>query len=63
MMTQQALNKRRSLIVRRQAAYRASRAQHEIWSKRRREPQIDDPDEIGGGEGDMLVDLPDGLLG
>ena len=61
-MTDQERNKRRALIVRRQAAYLARRTQREIWQKRRREPQIDDPDEIGG-EGDLLVDLPDSLLG
>ncbi len=60
-MTQQTRNKRRALIVRRWAAYRVGRAQREIW-KRRRETQADDLDE-GIGEADLLVELPEALLG
>ena len=61
MMSSAERNKRRALIVRRQAAYRTGRAQREIWRKRR-EAQVDDPDEVVGDE-DLLVDLPDALLG
>lgn len=60
-MTQQQLNKRRALIVRRQAAQRASQTQREIWRKRRHALQVDDPDEVTG-DGD-LAELPDVLLG
>ena len=60
-MTNQERNKRRALIVRRQAAYRVSRAQREIWRKRKA-VQVDDPDEVVG-DVDLLVDLPESLLG
>lgn len=60
-MSQQERNKRRALIVRRWAAYRTGRAQREIWRKRRA-AQSDDIDEVVGEE-DLLVELPEGLLG
>jgi len=65
MMTQEALCKRRALIVRRQAAYRASLKQREVWRKRRgdRGDHHDDDMEESAGEGDLLVELPDSLLG
>lgn len=59
-MLQQEWNKRRALIVRRWAAYRVGRAQREIWRKRRA-AQSDDFDEAG--EGGLLAELPEGLLG
>ena len=59
-MSQQERNKRRALIVRRWTAYRISQAQREIWRKRRA-AQSDDFEEVG--EGDLLAELPDGLLG
>ena len=59
-MTQQDRNKRRALIVRRQAAYRIGCAQREIWRKRRA-AQVDDLDEVG--EDALLGELPEGLLG
>lgn len=58
-MSRQDWNKRRALIVRRQAAYRISQAQREIWRKRRA-TQSDDFEEVG--EGNLLAELPDGLL-
>jgi hypothetical protein len=61
-MSQQDRNKRRALIVRRQTAYRVSQAQREIWRKRRSAQGLDEDDE-GSGEGDLLADLPDGLIG
>jgi len=61
-VNRQEMNKRRALIVRRQAAYRASQTQREIWRKRREELQIDDLDE-GVGVRDDLAELPDVLLG
>lgn len=60
-LSQQDRNKRRAVIVRRWAAYRVGQAQREIWRKRRAE-RSDDFDEATG-EGDLLADLPDGLLG
>jgi hypothetical protein len=57
---QEDFNKRRALIVRRQAAYRAGQRQREIWRKRR-EDHGEDVDE-GAGEDD-LIELPEGLLG
>ncbi len=60
MLSQEARNKRRALIVRRWAAYRTGQAQREIW-RRRRDAQPDDLDE-GGGD-DLLAELDDGLLG
>lgn len=53
-------NKRRSLIIRRQKAYRMSRVQLEIWRKRRA-AQGEDLDETVG-EDDLLADLPEALL-
>jgi hypothetical protein len=49
------------MIVRRWAAYRVEEAQRAAWRKRRAE-RPDDIDEAAG-EGDLLADLPDGLLG
>lgn len=60
-MSQQERNKRRALIVRRWTAYRVGRVQREIWRKRRA-VQSDDFDEAVG-EGDLLAELPEGLLG
>lgn len=60
-MSQQDRNKRRALIVRRQTAYRVSCAQREIW-RRRKAAQSEDFDE-SGGDGDLLAELPDTLLG
>ena len=60
-MSQQDRNKRRAMIVRRWAAYRVGQAQREIW-RRRRAAQSEDFDETGG-EGDLLAELPEGLLG
>lgn len=65
-MTQQERNKRRALIVRRWAAYRVGRAQREIWRQRRRAAQTteEDLDEVEMvGEGDLLGDLPEALVG
>ncbi len=65
MMTQQALNKRRALIIRRQSAQRMRRVQRETQLKRRA-AQGDDPDEVVNeaiGEDDLLAELPEGLLG
>lgn len=65
-MTQQERNKRRALIVRRWAAYRVGRAQREIWRQRRVSRVIDaeDLDEVEtAGEGDLLGDLPEALVG
>ena len=59
-MSRQDRNKRRAMIVRRWAAYRVGQAQREIWRKRR-VVQSEDFDETGG-EGDLLADLPEGLL-
>lgn len=59
-MSRQDRNKRRAMIVRRWAAYRVGQAQREIWRKRQAS-QSEDFDETGG-EGDLLADLPEGLL-
>lgn len=56
-MIQAARNKRRALIVRRQAAYRTGQAKRE-----RREAQADDVDEVVG-EDDLLAELPEALIG
>lgn len=61
-MTQQDLNKRRALIVRRWSAYRVGRAQREIWRNKRRQTAEVDVDEVVGEDG-LLADLPEGLLG
>lgn len=60
-MSQQERNKRRALIVRRCAWLTRYAAQREIWRKRRA-AQSDNFDEAVG-EGDLLADLPEGLLG
>ena len=65
MMTSQEFNKRRALIVRRWAAYRASCTQREIWKKRRARagsPNDDETIEVVG-DADLLAELPDGLVG
>ena len=63
-MTQQDRNKRRALIVRRWSAYRIGRAQREIWRHRRRAAGAEDLDDIEVvGEGDLLADLPEALIG
>ena len=54
----QVRNKRRALIVRRQAAYLAGQAQLE----KRQGAQSDDVGEATS-EGDLLAELPDGLIG
>lgn len=59
-MTDQDRNKRRTLIIRRQKAYRVGRAQREIWRKRRAD-QGDDLEETVG-EDDLLAGLPEALL-
>ena len=64
-MTRQELRERRAKIVRRWTALRVSRAQREIWRKRRaRAGRTDDEtvDEIAGSA-DLLAELPDILLG
>lgn len=64
-MTRQELRERRAKIVRRWTALRVSRAQCEIWRKRRaRVGKTDDEtvDEIAG-DVDILAGLPDALLG
>jgi hypothetical protein len=61
-VTQQDLNKRRALIVRRWSAYRVGRAQREIWRNKRRQTAEVDVDEVVGEDG-LLADLPEGLLG
>jgi len=63
-LSQQTRNKRRSLIVRRWAAYRVSQAQREIWKRRRARAGHDDDDESSDGrDRDPLAELPDSLLG
>lgn len=64
-VTRQDRNKRRALIVRRWSAYCVSRAQREIWRKRRARagsPNDDETTEVAG-DADLLAELPDGLLG
>ena len=60
-MSRQERNKRRAQIVRRWSAYHVGQAQREIWRKRRAAQQSDDFDEAVG-EGDLLAELPGGLL-
>jgi hypothetical protein len=60
-LSQEARNKRRALIVRRWAAYRVGQAQREVWRKRREAQGVDDLDE-GSEEGDLLAELPEGLI-
>lgn len=63
-MTQQDRNKRRALIVRRWSAYRIGRTQREIWRQRRGTAGADDLDDVEVvGEGDLLADLPEALIG
>lgn len=59
-MTSQDRSKRRSLIIRRQKAYRVSRAQRELWRKRR-STQDEDLDETVSVD-DLLAGLPEALL-
>jgi hypothetical protein len=61
-LSPQDRNKRRALIVRRWAAYRVGQAQREIWRKRREAKGEDTLDEESG-DGDLLAELPDGLIG
>jgi hypothetical protein len=66
-VTQQDRNKRRALIVRRWAAHRVGRAQREIWRQRRRAARAADSEDLDDvevvGEGDLLADLPEALIG
>jgi hypothetical protein len=63
-VTKQDLNTRRAKIIRRWAAFRISRAQREIWRKRRARAgapnAIDENTDVAY---DLLAELPDGLLG
>lgn len=66
-MTQQDRNKRRALIVRRWAAYRGGRTEREIGHQRRRASRTADAEDLDDveavGEGDLLADLPEALIG
>lgn len=62
-LSQQDRNKRRAMIVRRWAAYRVEEAQRVAWRKRRAEQADDFEAGAGAGEGDLLAELPEGLLG
>jgi hypothetical protein len=64
-MTKQERKSRRTMIVRRWAAYRVGRAQREIWKKRRAGTGMgtDTIDEGAGVSDDLLAELPDSLLG
>jgi hypothetical protein len=61
-LSQHDRNRRRALIVRRWAAFRVGQAQREIWRKRR-EAKGEDAIDEENGEGDLLAELPDSLIG
>jgi len=63
-MTPQELRARRAKIVRRWTAIRVSRAQREIWKKRRaRAGKAEDETVDDIGNVDLLAELSDALLG
>ena len=62
MMTVQARNKRRALIIRRQTVYSGRRVPRKIAHPFRDGRGVDpDESESTGAEGDVLADLPDML--
>jgi hypothetical protein len=61
-MSQHDRNKRRALLVRRQAARRIGQAQREIW-KQRKAAQGEELDDVVPDGDDLFAELPDSLLG
>lgn len=63
-MTKSDLHARRAKIIRRWTALRVSRAQREIWKKRRaRAGKMEDETVDDVGSVDLLAELSDALLG
>jgi hypothetical protein len=61
-MTAKTLRTRRAVIVRRWAAFKIGRSQREVWA-RRHAAAGDEATEESAGDGDLLAELPDTLLG